>query len=304
MKRYVIRKLPSGETKTVYPFHVCIKGAETAIHCRDEEDYDVYVKYIVLCARRKNAIVIIYAVVSNHCHVAVLAARQADADAFSKELKRMYSLWFRAKYHESKLLHRVDAQAILLDNDWYVRNALAYIPRNALDNGCSVQDYPWSGFRAMFRGGPGPEGKRVASLTKREIGSIMHTRESLKDVTWLLDEKNRLIPDSFCDTAYLEQAFNEEPAFWLKTIGAVNSAEMEEKLVDGPRQMLPDSEFLKIVADTVQRWFSLDLSSLPREKKVRIIPYLWRSRKTTVNQLARVMNMTREDVARVLGIQR
>ena len=131
----------------------------------------------------------------------------------------------------------------------------------------------------------------------------MHTRESLKDVTWLLDEKNRLIPDSFCDTAYLEQAFNEDAAFWLKTIGAVNSAEMEEKLVDGPRQMLPDSEFLKIVADTVQRWFSHDLSSLPKEKKMRIIPYLWRSRKTTVKQLARVMNMTREDVARILGIQ-
>ena len=40
MKRFVTRVLPSGETKTVYPFHVCIKGAETAVHCRDDEDYD------------------------------------------------------------------------------------------------------------------------------------------------------------------------------------------------------------------------------------------------------------------------
>jgi len=303
MKRFVTRVLPSGETKTVYPFHVCIKGAETAVHCRNDEDYDVYVKYIALCARRKNVIVIIYGVVSNHSHVAVLAARQADADAFAQDLKKMYSQWFRAKYHESKILHRVDAQAILLDNDWYIRNALAYIPRNALDNGCSVQDYPWSGFRAMFRSGPRPEGKKVSSLTKRETGSIMHTRDSLKEVGWLLDEKNRLIPDSICDTAYLEQAFNEDPAFWLKTIGTVNPAEMEEKLVDGPRWMLPDSEFHKIVADTVQRWFSQDLSILSKEKKVRVVPYLWRTRKTTVNQLARVMGMPREDVARILGIQ-
>ena len=78
---------------------------------------------------------------------------------------------------------------------------------------------------------------------------------------------------------------------------------MEEKLVDGPRRMLPDSEFHKIVADTVQRWFSQDLSILPKEKKVRVVPYLWRTRKTTVNQLARVMGMPREDVARILGIQ-
>jgi hypothetical protein len=86
MRRIVTRILPSGEFKSVQPFHVCIKGAETAVHCRDEEDYDVYVKYIALCARRKNVIVIIYAVVSNHCHVAVLAAKQADADAFAQEL--------------------------------------------------------------------------------------------------------------------------------------------------------------------------------------------------------------------------
>ena len=303
MKRFVTRVLPSGETKTVYPFHVCIKGAETAVHCRDDEDYDVYVKYIALCARRKNVIVIIYGVVSNHSHVAVLAARQADADAFAQELKKMYSQWFRIKYHEAKILHRADAQAILLDNDWYIRNALAYIPRNALDNQCPVQDYPWSGFHAMFRGSSKPEGRRVASLTKRETGSIMHTRDSLKEVGWLLDEKNRLIPDSICDTAYLEQAFNEDPAFWLKTIGAVNPAEMEEKLVDGPRRMLPDSEFHKGVTDTVQRWVSQDLSILPKEKKVRVVPYLWRTRKTTVNQLARVMGMPREDVARILGIQ-
>lgn len=303
MRRIVTRILPSGEFKSVQPFHVCIKGAETAVHCRDEEDYDVYVKYIALCAHRKNVIVIIYAVVSNHCHVALLAAKQADADAFAQELKRMYSLWFRAKYHEAKILHRVEAQAIWLDNEWYIRNALAYIPRNALDNGCSVQDYPWSGFRAMFRIGPGPEGVRVAALTKREMSCLMHTRESLKNVHWQLDGQNHLIPDSFCDTAYLEQAFNEDPAYWLKTIGGVNPAEMEEKLVDGPRRMLPDSEFLKLVSDTVQRWFSQELATLPREKKLRIVPYLWRTRKTTVSQLARVMGMGRDEIEKILGIQ-
>ena len=122
-------------------------------------------------------------------------------------------------------------------------------------------------------------------------------------VHWQLDGQNHLIPDSFCDTAYLEQAFNEDPAYWLKTIGGVNPAEMEEKLVDGPRRMLPDSEFLKVVSDTVQRWFSQELATLPREKKLRIVPYLWRTRKTTVSQLARVMGMGRDEIEKILGIQ-
>lgn len=303
MKRTILRVLPDGNERYVCPFHVTLKGLESAILCRDDEDYSVTVKHIAICARRKNVIVIIYAVVSNHAHVAVLAAKQKDADDYAQELKRVLGMWIRKKYREEGILRRTDAKAILLDNDWYIRNALAYIPRNALDNQCPVHTYLWSGYRAMFRSDPEPWAREVKSLTKRERESIMHTGDSLIDVPWKLDEDGHLVPDTFCDTEYLEESFNHDPAFFLKTIGSLNPAEMEEKLVDGPRRMLPDSEFNKIVADTVQRWFSQELSSLPKEKKVRVVPYLWRTRKTTVNQLARVMGMPREDVARILGIQ-
>lgn len=39
------------------------------------------------------------------------------------------------------------------------------------------------------------------------------------------------------------------------------------------------------------------------EKKLRIVPYLWRTRKTTVSQLARVMGMGRDEIEKILGIQ-
>jgi Transposase IS200 like. len=303
MKRIVLRTLPSGEPKYVQPFHICIKGLETAILCRDEEDYDVFVKYIAICARRKNVIVIIYAVVSNHCHVAVLAATQAEADSFAQEVKKAYSQWFRTKYNEPKVLHGVDTQAICLDSEWYVRHALAYIPRNALDNNCPVHEYPWSGFRAMFLQGDRPSGKRVSALTKREISQVLHTRDKLVDVCWLLDGQQRLIPSSFCDTDYLEQAFNNDPAFWLRTIGSVNPAEMDEKLVDGPRRMLPDSNFFKVVDDTARRWFSSEIGALPPEKKFRLLPYIWRTRKTSIAQLARIFGLERATVKKVLRVQ-
>lgn len=294
--------LPSGDLRNVQPFHVSMRGLEKAVICRDEEDYDVMVKYIAICAKRKNVIVVIYASVSNHCHVAVLAVSQKDADAFGLELKRMYSQWFSAKYGEKSLLRHVNVKAVTLDNEWHVRNALAYIPRNALDNGCPVQEYPWSGFRAMFSGTHAiPGSQRVAALTKREKGELMHTRDSLTDVPWLLDPEQHLIPASFCDVAYLEQVFNNDPAFWLKTIGGVNPAEMQEKLVDGPRRMLPDTEFYKVAADTADRWFKSELGQLTLEKKKRLIPYLWRTHKTTVNQLARVFGLEREEVQKTLG---
>ena len=246
-------------------------------------------------------IIIIYIVVSNHCHVAVLALRQSDADSFAMELKRMYSQWFSSKYHEPKTLRGVDSKALWLDNEWYVRNALAYIPRNALDNQGTVHEYPWSGFNAMFSTADVLAGsKTVSSLTARETQSIMHTRDRLSDVPWLLDFHKHLVPSSFCDSDYLEQAFNHDQAFFLKTVGALNAAQMQEILEEAPYKMLPDSEFFKVLEDISLRWFGQDISALPIEKKLRILPYIWRTRKTTVPQLARAFGLNQDLVGSAL----
>ena len=61
-----------------------MEGMKTAVLCRDDDDYDALVKIICVCARRKNVIIVVYAVVSNHCHAAVLAASQEAADSFGQ----------------------------------------------------------------------------------------------------------------------------------------------------------------------------------------------------------------------------
>ena len=302
MRRVVVRKLPDGSFRNVQPFHVSMEGLEKVVLCRDDADYDALVKILCVSARRKNVMIVVYAVVSNHCHVAVLAANQADAHAFGQEVKRMYSMWFSHRYGQFGQLHKVDVKAIALDSDWYVRNALAYILRNALDNGCPVNAYRWSAYRAMFRG-DSPEqtaGRPVSSLNKRESRALMHTGDSLKDVSWQLDKDGRLIPASFCDHEYLEQAFENDQAFFLRTIGGQNAAEMSYKLVESPRKILVDSEFHKSVNELSQRWFQTDLANLSLEKKIRLIPYLRRTTKTTIPQLARTLGINRKQIAGIL----
>ena len=301
MRRVVTHELPDGSIRQLYPFHISMEGLETAILCRDDMDYDAMVKILCIAARRKNVIVVIYAVVSNHSHVAILAASQQGAHDYGQELKRMYAMWFRRKYGESSVLRRTDVKAILLDSDWYVRNALAYIPRNALDNGCPINDYRWTGYRAMFRENniPGPV-RRVAGLTKRERETIMHTGDDLSGVPWLIDSKNELIPDSFCEHRYLEQAFEGDHAFFLKTLGGQNSAEMYNKLIDTPRQMQTDGEFFKRANETCQRWFKEDLSGISEERKTRLIPYLYRTCHTTIPQLSRAFGLSQSRVSHIL----
>ena len=300
MNRTVLRQMPDGSVRYAQPYHVSMEGQKTVVLCRDDEDYDAMVKIISVCARRKNVIVIIYAVVSNHSHVAILAICQEDADAFSEEIKKMYSMWFSRKYGRTGIMRTVDVKALLLDSDWYTRNALAYVPRNALDNGCNVDEYPWSGYKAMFSGQP-PTGCPVASMSKEMKREVMHTGDKLTDVRWLVDDNGRLIPKSICDFEYLEQAFEHDQAYFLRTIGSQNSAEMKHKLVDAPRHMLTDNEFLKIAEETSQRWFSSPIDQISIDRKIRLIPYLFRTVKTTVPQLSRVFGLSRDEVSHTLA---
>lgn len=285
-----------------------LEGLEDFILCRDDQDYDVMVKYIFLCARRKNVIPIIYIVMSNHAHAAVLSGGQRSADAFANELKRCYSLYFSLRYGERKVLGRTGAVVNLLDTDPYVRNALAYIPRNALDAGVRVEDYRWSGYRAMFRDMRGyglpcntSGGRKVRNLSKRQCIDLMHTRDRLKDVPWVLDADGCLEPSSACDAAYLESAFLGDQAFFLKTIGSVNPAEMQYRLVDAFSGRLSDGEFYKEVNAVCLRWFQKDMAHLSVAEKIRLLPYVYRTRRTTVAQLARCFSMPRDSVSRYLG---
>ncbi|MBO4428220.1 MAG: transposase [Bacteroidales bacterium] len=280
-----------------------MEGLEKAVMCRDEDDYDAMVKTICVCAKRKNVILVIYTVVSNHCHVAVLAATQQDAQEYATELKRIYSMWFRQRYGEAGLLRRTSAVAIWLDSEWYVRNALAYIPRNALDNGHNIGEYKWSGYSAMFRTASATleAAKRVSSLNKREKRAIMHTCDDLSGVPWLLDSENRLIPTSICDNRFLEQSFNDNQTFFIRTVGSVNSAELDVKLVDAPRRKLLDGELFKLVSDLSNRWFGSSVAELPVVKKARLITYVYRSNRTTVVQLARIFGLSRTETANILA---
>ena len=315
MRRVVERILPSGKACYVHPFHVCIKGTESAVLCRDSADYDALVKIMAVAARRKDVIIVIYIVVSNHFHAVILAESQAAADSFCEEVKRVYSMWFSRKYGERGVLRRVQSSAIWLDNDSYVRNALAYVPRNAIDNGCNVDEYRWSGYSAMFIGrtSAGDQrqdvtvrrdwicGRRVSFLSSRETERILHTGMDLKDVDWMVDDEDCLVPGSICDREYLEQAFEGSQAYFLKMIGSLNAAEMDHRLVDAPRTRVLDVELQKDAEELSRKWFGTGLAELSQERKLRLFPYLFRTRRTSSPQLARVLGLRREVAERAVG---
>ena len=299
-QRIVQRLFPDGKVCLAYPFHVSLEGLESKVMCRDEEDYGVFVKYIFLCARRKNVIVITYIVMSNHAHIAILAKDITTARIYKNELKRVYSLYFSLKHKERKLLRNTDSFVEYLDTDWYVRNTLAYIPRNAFDAGSLVEEYRWSGYRAAFRKGEHENPRSVKGFRRREGFQSFHSRDTITDTPWTVDADGEIDPISACDIDYLEDAFNHDPAFYFRTIGTVNSAEMKQKLIDNHLHLQSDTAFYKPLEDLSQAWFKRGLSELTIEKKTRLITYVNHAYRTTVPQLARCFGLSKEKISSIL----
>ena len=274
---------------------------ETALLCKDDEDYDHLEKCFYVSAHMANCIVIIAIAMSNHGHCSLLAESIESAFNTASLITKRHSQYLSWKYKEKAVLARSDISVKYLDSDWYVRNALAYIPRNAIDAGSRVEDYRWSGYRGMFADGRCPEAvRRVADMSRREREAVFHTHEDLSSVTWLINERGELEPASCCDTRYLEDAFDNDYAFFLKIIGTQNMADMDYKLVSGPRSLLPDRELLEKAEDLSKSWFAKTIAEINHEKKIKLITFLYRTSHTTVAQLSRIFGLERATVERIV----
>ena len=294
-QRIVTRKLPNGQSGKVYPFHLSLEGMESVTLCRDEEDYDHLEKSYYLACWKSNCLPIIGIAMSNHGHLALLAEKLEAAKQVGILIKKRHSQYLSCKYNESGVLGRADINIQYLDSDWYVRNALAYIPRNALDTGCRIEDYKWSGYRGMFVEGACPAGvRKVSEMTRRERRALLRTHEDLSQVPWIVNADGCVEPVSACDHLYLESAFNNDPAFFLKTLGTLNPAEMQQKLVENGRRRQTDMEMLAILTNLADKWYHRSPTDLTPEMKARLLPYLYRCYRTNIPQLARCLQMPRD----------
>lgn len=304
-ERCPVRRLPDGKVLKVFPFHISLEGLEDRVLCRDDEDYDAFVKIICVCCLRKNVILVIYAVVSNHVHCVILAESQGEADGCANEIKRMLAMYHRGKYGESSVMAGVDVKAIWLMSDRHVRNALAYDVRNAMDNGADcIQNYRWTGYRGMFCNGQSAGVTKVSELSKRDRRRIMHTDDDLSAVTWMLNKDGELEPATVCDWRYLEDAFLKDQAYFLRLIGSVNVPEMTQSLVLAPRIKRNDQQFLLSVNELSQRLFNTNVDGLPMSRKSRLLQIVRNSFKTDIAQLARVFQLSRDEVRLLLGEKR
>lgn len=303
-QRIVNRTSRDGIVIKMFPFHISLEGMESVLLCRDDEDYDHLQKSFYVSAWKNGCRVISEIAMSNHSHTAVLAPGLEAAQRTGEMIKKRHSQYLSWKYNENGLLNRSDICIKYLDTNWYVRNALAYIPRNAADTGERVEDYRWSSYRGMFVTGRCSSGVvRVVDLSRRERELLFRTHEDLSGVPWVLNADGNIEPGSACDYKYLESAFDNDQTVYLKMIGSVNTAEMRQMLVLNGRNKQSDAEMLAVISRLAEKWYDKTVLELSPEHKARILPYLYRCYRTSVPQLARCLRMPREVVYGLLPVR-
>ena len=142
----------------------------------------------------------------------------------------------------------------------------------------------------------------MAMMSRREREALFHTHEDLYDVPWIVNEYGSVEPASACDYRYLESAFGNDQAYFLKMIGSLNVAEMTQKLEINGRTRQSDSHMIAIVKNLADKWFQKSLLDLTPEMKSRLASYLYKAYRTTPSQLARCLGMSREIVEALLGL--
>ena len=197
---------------------------------------------------------------------------------------------------------RTDSRPVPLLDNFHLRNALCYIPRNALDVGKRPDRYRWSSYRAMFSKGHFQGAARPAgSMTYREKRVVFKTDGIAVDPGWMVTSDGVIEPVSYCDIEYAEGAFNNDIGFFLKIMGLVDDQQTEQELVISPKKMRTVGELVNIIDDHSRRLYSKPSSSLSLAQKIPLIKTVWRTNRTSVAQLARCFAMTKKEILFALG---
>lgn len=297
------RVLPNGEFATVYPFHVCTEGQEERVIFRDEEDLRVGFNSIPICASRANVIVVVGIVLNSHIHSVILARSYEDALTFIDGYKISIGKYIQKRYGINCVYRDVDAKPIFLDSPKYVRNAICYTLRNALDMGKNIHEYRWSGYRGLFCGGiVSVKCHRVSEMKYRELREMFKASTLNPGINWLVSEDGVIEPASFMDWKYAEAAFGNDLKFFLKVLGFSDDEEMKQLLEINPFKSHSVEEILAELESRARQIHGLPLNALTKAQKIPVAKKVYHSMKVSRPMLAKCLGVPLSTLLQMLGL--
>lgn len=299
--RTPFKLLPDGSYLRTYPFHVCTKGTGK-VFFRDDEDMRVAHNFIPICAMQSNVIPFIDCELNSHIHAGILAADYNSANRFGVNYKVCLSKYLIDKYGGSGF-RGIECRPILLEDNFHLRNTICYVVKNSLDAGFKVEEYKWSGYSALFSNLGDACGRKVSDMKYREKREFFKSSAVPGNVGWMVDNDGLMIPKTYLDWHYCEDAFNNDLSYFQRILGLEDDDRMEQVLAIDPYRKMPYDELMSIAEDKSMKKFSKSMASLSTEQKIPLIKSIYHSTVTTPSQLSRCFKMEMSEVRRILKIK-
>lgn len=132
-------------------YHVMARGNRKQAIFTDSRDRRQFLKIVAIALRKFDAECYGYALMGNHFHL-VIHTRRANLARVMHRIDSLYAQYVNWRYRITGQLFEGPYAAILIDDTCYLRNAIAYVLRNAVEAGLvqAPEQWPWSSYNATM----------------------------------------------------------------------------------------------------------------------------------------------------------
>lgn len=281
---------------------VTTQHLEDRLWFRDDPDFIAGMNLVAVQASVSEVVVLAFILMSNHVHF-VLYGEYDEVCRFIRQLKGRYAQYFGRRWEVRNLLSRngVDIQEIDASTPEALERAIAYVLMNCVAaNICSHPGlYPWGSGSCYFSVRPG-EPKKVASLSRRARGRLLHDYSEAIPEDWQLSEHGYVLPESYVAVPFVERLYRQPSRmdYFLR-----NSSKARKRLESAETHLpaFKDQTILAALPDLYRTLFQKrsfsDLSAEERPELLRQVRFRF---SCDVNQLARVCGISYAEAAQLL----
>ena len=132
-------------------YHVMARGNRKQLIFIDARDRRQFLKIVAIALKKFSAECYCFSVMGNHFHL-VLHTPRGNIDRVMHCIDQLYARYFNWRHRLTGHLFEAPYTAIVIDDDSYLKNAIAYILRNAVEAGlCKTADeWQWSSYNASM----------------------------------------------------------------------------------------------------------------------------------------------------------
>lgn len=132
-------------------YHAMSRGNRKGFVFMDDRDRRRFLKIVAGALQRYGAICYAYCLMGNHYHLVICTPR-GNVSFVMKRINGLYTQYVNWRYSWTGHVFEGRFKAIVIGDDIYLRDALAYVARNPLEAGlvADAGNYEWSSHRAVM----------------------------------------------------------------------------------------------------------------------------------------------------------